>query len=389
MKIISGITFLVVCLLTATAFGQQLSSHARVFLHTYDPGEELYAAFGHTAIRIQDSARHIDRSYNYGTFDFSTPGFYPKFLKGKLNYMLSVYPTGLALRSIERENRTVYEQELYMSPDDIQLVFDFLENNALPENRFYLYDFFFDNCASRVRDVFTASLKAELVFHVQDEGLTFRKMIHPYLAEKKWAKLGIDLLLGQLADRKATPAEYMFLPDYLSAAFASATLITDSGAQPFSGQKVVIFTAQPFKKSLLSWLSPLNVFIFIGLISILLSWVTLRKGTLFRGFDFFIFFLTGLVGMLVFLGWFATDHTVLVKNWNLLWAWPLHLVAAFLLFRRSRPAWLRAYFGLAALFAILIIVFGFLLPQWISPWLIPFQMALALRGILVFSPKKS
>jgi hypothetical protein len=132
----------------------QLSPEAEISVITCGPGEsELYATFGHSAFRIKDLPNKIDRVYNYGTFNFNTPNFYIKFARGKLLYDLRAYNFGTFLQSYQREKRWVKGQVLDLKHDEIQRVYNFLENNAKPENRSYKYDFFYDNCSTKLYDV--------------------------------------------------------------------------------------------------------------------------------------------------------------------------------------------------------------------------------------------
>ncbi len=121
----------------------KLSPSAELSVITCGPSDEdLYATFGHSAFRIQDIPNKIDRVYNYGTFNFNTPNFYTKFVRGKLLYQLSAYDFSSFLYSYHQEERWVRGQVLDLTPEDVQKVFDFLENNAKPENRLYKYKFF-------------------------------------------------------------------------------------------------------------------------------------------------------------------------------------------------------------------------------------------------------
>ena len=141
-----------------------LSENAQISLITGSPGNQLYANFGHSAVRVYDPQANIDWVYNYGTFDFNAPGFYTNFLKGKLNYYLSVYDFQHMIKTYQYYNQSLYEQVLNLNQEEKIKIFQFLNNNYLPENRYYLYDFFFDNCSSRIRDIFETELNNKLTF---------------------------------------------------------------------------------------------------------------------------------------------------------------------------------------------------------------------------------
>ncbi|HLV53398.1 MAG TPA: DUF4105 domain-containing protein, partial [Cryomorphaceae bacterium] len=143
--------FCTMLLSAATAQAQLLSDRAQVSLLTCGPGQDLYATFGHSALQIHDPVTGLDRVYNYGTFDFDTEGFYVKFTRGKLNYILSVTTFDQFIWEYEYTGRSVFRQVLDLSPAQKEDLFAFLEQNALPENREYKYDFFYDNCSTRIR----------------------------------------------------------------------------------------------------------------------------------------------------------------------------------------------------------------------------------------------
>ena len=246
-------------ILTLSAQGLQLSPQAEISLITVSPGEELYSMYGHSAIRVNDPGQGIDYVFNYGTFDFNTPNFYVKFVRGKLPYQLSVgYFEDLKNHSI-RDNRSVTEQVLNLNPQEKQKIVDLLEINYRPENRAYLYDFFFDNCATRIRDVFERGMGPALQFSdtPAPEPMSFRQLVGIYQQPHPWADLGVDLAMGLPADAEASPWQTMFLPDYLLAQFDRArvhrsTPAASTAAQPFVKETRQLFRAreQPVSDSL-------------------------------------------------------------------------------------------------------------------------------------------
>ena len=333
----------------------ELSPDAELSVITCGPGTgELYASFGHSAFRVQDIPNKIDRVYNYGTFDFDTPNFYMKFARGKLLYMLSAYDFGRFLQSYHRENRWVKGQVLDLEPEEVQQVFDFLENNALPENRFYKYDFFYDNCSTKLYDVLEIVLGDRLIFEneFETQDLSQRELISLYTYNQPWGDFGIDLALGADIDRKATAREYMFLPDYVFKAFecieiaekSEEDLITsgteDEGLRARNSKPIVKRT----EEILLSYkndedddsISPLQAGGIFLLVVLLITFFDHRKGKRTRIFDGALFIVTGLAGVVMLLLWFATDHTATVNNFNILWAFAPNLLIAFVLQRKPR-----------------------------------------------------
>ncbi|WP_226389546.1 lipoprotein N-acyltransferase Lnb domain-containing protein [Penaeicola halotolerans] len=338
---------------------QQLSDQAKVSLLTCDPGSALYSAFGHSALRVHDPVMGLDLVFNYGTFDFNAPGFYVNFVRGKLNYFLAVNNYENFYRAYYREQRSMREQVLNLSEDQKQEVFDFLMINAQEENRYYQYDFFFDNCATRIRDVLQTVLGDRLKIPVQESDKTFRNLIDEYLGNMPWADFGIDLALGSVIDEVATSEEAMFLPDYMESGFAEASIVGDGPTRPLVASQEVIFDFEPVNESSLL-VSP-RIFWILLLIGVVLSYVSFKRNRIFRGFDIAWTLAYGLLGLLVAFLWFGTDHQATAGNWNILWAMPTHLLLAVALIRNKPLAWLSKYLLGAIIIvdaALLVWVFG-------------------------------
>ena len=336
----------------------ELSPEAELSVITCGPGtEELYASFGHSAFRVRDIPNNIDRVYNYGTFDFDTPNFYVKFARGKLPYMLSAYDFGRFLQSYHRENRWVKGQVLDLEQEDVQKVFDFLENNALPENRFYKYDFFYDNCSTKLYEVLETVLGDRLIFEneFETQELSQRELISLYTQNQLWGDFGIDLALGADIDRKATGREYMFLPDYVFNAFECIEIADESmedlsvseeeledGERSYAAEVVSKPIVKRTEEILLNYpskeiddsIGPMQVGGIFLLLVLLITFFDHRNGKRTRIFDGILFICTGLAGVVMLLMWFATDHTATVNNFNVLWAFAPNLLIAFFLQRR-------------------------------------------------------
>jgi len=311
----------------------KLSPSAEVSVITCGPGtDELYASFGHSAFRVLDLENKIDRVYNYGTFDFNTPNFYGKFAQGKLLYQLRAYNFGNFLRGYHQENRWVKGQVLDLNSNQVQAVFDFLEENAKPENRSYHYDFFYDNCSTKLYDVLEQVLGEDIVFQSDFDQADYshRDLIELYMGHQPWADFGIDLALGADIDRKASSKEYMFLPDYVLEAFKSIQVKDDSGSKPIVKRTEEILLSYKENESQ-SGLSP---FILFSICALLILWITYRDSKKKRRtklIDTVIFTVTGIIGIVLLLLWFATDHSATANNFNILWAFAPNLLFAFLM----------------------------------------------------------
>ena len=363
----------------------QLSEDSRISILTCEPGDELYSTFGHTAIRVVDSENNLDMIFNYGTFDFNTQYFYFKFAKGELNYKLSANNFEDFLFEYSLDERSVWEQILNLNQNEKSRLFAALIENAKPENRDYKYHFFFDNCATRVRDMVANNTDGGITFKEPDYvgTMTFRTAIATYLEKSHWTKFGLDLILGKPTDDWVDKESVQFLPDYLMGQFATAILKNSENSPVVSENKTVIKFDKYNKKSIFT---PFIILSIICFFVILISRFNFRKKKTSRWLDILIFSVVGLLGMLILFLWFFTSHTVTALNWNILWANPLLLIFVFM---KSYNGFYK-YFTLLilAMQIVCIVVFTFtgnVFGQYIPLALIPVWIILLMRLFMRFS----
>lgn len=360
----------------------ELSPLSEISVLTAGSGSELYSSFGHSAIRVQDPTLGIDVVYNYGMFDFTTPNFYTKFTRGKLNYTLARQRFPYFLLGYEQEKRWVKEQVLDLSLDERKALFQFLETNYLPENRDYKYDFFYNNCATKIWDVLKDVYGDKLVFDANylSELYTHRQLIHQNVPTNSWSGFGIDLALGSVIDDIATPKEHMFLPEFIMKQINVAQL----GAKPLASKPEVLFDAEQVDNHPSFFLSP-AFWVSVFLLAVLaLTYLDFKNNTRRRWLDFILFFATGLAGLLMVFLWFFTDHTATAGNFNILWAFPLNLIVAFIAAKKRGPNWVAKYaLFLSALLVITLILWLFGI-QIFSPVLILVWLALGTRYFFLF-----
>jgi hypothetical protein len=378
----------VILLLTFTAASKaqiKLSDKARISVITCGPGQDqVYVAFGHSAIRVQDPVRKIDQVYNYGVFDFSQKNFYLNFARGHNYYRLASYPFEDFEFSYIYYNRFIHQQVLNLTTEQNQKLFDYLEWNALPQNQQYLYDYFYDNCATRIRDVVAKVLGDSVAFddsHITTD-YTIRELTDLYLTYQPWGDLGIDICLGLPMDKKASPYEYMFLPDYIESSFAHATIKRNGTTAPLVQRSFTVFEPKDPPAYSNGIFQPVYVFALLFLIAAIITARDYSRNKLTNWFDITLFSIVGLVGLLLLLLWIATDHRAAAKNFNLLWALPTHIIAVFAFIRQ--PKWLRYYFGAVVVLEILLLISWPFLPQKLHYALIPLVMAIALRAFIQF-----
>ena len=371
--------------LTTLTFSQSrhLSPDAQISVLTIGPGASLNDAFGHSGFRIKDKRLGIDEVYNYGIYDFNTPNFYLKFAQGKLNYLIGINTYSDFYSNYVYQNRSIQEQTLNLSQSEKQQVYDYLLNNIKPENSAYLYDFFFDNCATRIKDVLVENVDSEVVFN-NPKNLpikTFRTLIQDQLDANSWGSVGIDLALGSVIDQPANPIEYMFLPQYIHTFFGEATLAKTN--QKLVTKDELLFDKREVKSSKNILFSPFVSFGILGLLIISITYFDYKKQRRTKLLDILIFSITGLVGVLILLLWFATDHEATAQNYNLLWAFALNLFIIGQVLRPSPKLWFIKYLKFLVIMLCLLSFHWVVGIQVFALALLPLLLALGIRYVFL------
>lgn len=351
----------------------QDSSRLRVALLTCTPGEELYSTFGHSAFRVTDTINGTDIVYNYGTFNFDDDGFYIKFLRGKLLYYVSTENFNDFKYQYQYTNRGITEQVLNLTGAEKISLQHFLNENIKEENKYYKYDFFFDNCTTRLRDILKKQHDSSFCkIEVMPHGTRFRQAIHQYLDKNDhpWSKFGIDILLGLPCDAVMNAEQMQFLPDNLMKSLDSSStkmILSHQDLYPIEHNKEKT-TFTPF------------IVFSILLLSIIFISLSKNKFALafMHGFDGLLFFFTGLLGLILIFMWTATDHAMCRNNLNLLWALPTHFIISF--FANSKKRWVKKYFIITTVLLLLVLLAWFFLPQKMNNGLIPLVLLLIYRG---------
>ncbi|MDG2194786.1 MAG: DUF4105 domain-containing protein [Polaribacter sp.] len=339
---------LIIALLFAfqMGFGQykQLSSAAEISIITAGPGKVLYEGFGHSTIRVQDKNLELDLAYNYGIFDFNAPNFYLNFVKGNLFYKLEKYPFHYFVRSYNQQHRWVKEQILNLNQPEKQQFFDYLENNAAPENAVYSYDPFFNNCATKLRDITDNILQENVIFsttHLTNIE-TLRKLMNKEISWNSWGSFGINLALGNRLDKLATEKEYMYLPDYVHIGFKNATIIHNGIEEKLIKKEQLILKYKELSVPVPTF-SPFVLFSLLMFIGLWITYSDIKKQQRTKWLDFLLFFSTGLLGALIIFLWFFTNHSTAPNNYNFLWAFAPNLFIAFYSLQKHPKKWLQKY----------------------------------------------
>lgn len=363
---------------------QKLSPEAEISVLTIDPGSSLNDAFGHNGFRIKDQTLDIDIVFNYGVYDFNAPNFYLNFARGKLNYKIGQNYSQDFIGFYISQNRTIKEQVLNLTQIEKQNLFEFLINNYKPGNQYYLYDFFYDNCATKIRDVANTSLNNSIIFN-EPEGFkpkTFRQLIHDHVDRNSWGGFGIDLALGSVIDKKATAEEHMFLPYYIHVFFESATINT---SKPLVKQTNVLYESIKNPKSNNFFTSPLFVFGVISLLILLVTFFDYKKNKRSIWLDVTIFAFTGIVGVIVLLLWLATDHSATAQNYNLLWAFALNIFVISQLFKKTVKIWFIKYLKFLIIMLCLLTLHWIIGVEIFAIGLIPILIAFFIRYLYLIN----
>jgi hypothetical protein len=360
-----------------------LSPNVRISLVTCSPGDELYTAFGHSAIRILDPDLGFDRLYNFGTFDMSVGNFYVRFARGDLLYQLSVDQGGADIEEHGALGQGVTEVQLNLTPEQRQNLFVALETNLAPENRFYRYDFLLDNCSTRVRDVFERIIATPVADHTVS-GVTFRQMLDPYLERIPWIRFGIYLVLGAGVDRLVQPREACFLPANLE----SAVNQTKVNGAAFGQEPVRLYPARPLPR-IPQVLDPEIIF-WIALVGWIGLWISRGRKSA-RIISALVYFVFGFAGLFLVVLATNTLHWEAYQNWNVAWLVPTHLVAGIglIFFATNKLFMLRIYLFLAMVEALIFIFSSPWLPQRFHPAIYPLVVLLIWRTVIELCRKVS
>jgi len=371
--------FLLCCLALLRLPAQNDSCGLRISLLTCGPGDDLYSLWGHSALRVTDMPSHTDLVYNYGTFDFTDPDFYIKFVKGKLLYFVGTEAFSDFVEEYQADGRSIIEQQLLLNCEERRDLAQALRVNAQEENKYYFYQFLFDNCSTRVRDILLKNLRdsAHIKNILPSPVPTFRSLIHVYLDQggQYWSKLGIDLALGSLIDREPTNQEAMFLPDYLMKGFDSASI--HDTAVVGAKRQILPGISRPVDNNPL--FSPVHTTVFLLVLGVALSLLNSSwSRRILNVLDVTLFVVTGAIGCFLLFMWVGTAHDLTADNYNLLWALPLNLPAAFFVLKNS--SWVRKYLMGTAVFYLLLVLFWSLIPQGMNPAFLPIAMLMGMRS---------
>jgi len=369
-----GSLLVLFCIVAVSPLKAQTAGDSlRISLLTCSRGDDVASAFGHSAVRVSCPSQGMDIVFNYGTYDFNAPHFVLNFMRGRMIYMLSATYFDDFISDYRFENRAVREQEFNLTAEQKNAVYAFLLHNWNTDARYYRYDYFIDNCATRIRDIFLKKMAApcDSIRRNFTPSRTFRSEFGSLcLYDWPWLRFGIDLLLGARIDEPLSFEEEMFIPSVMAEHFSDCEI----GGGPLVGESVLILPNRPDENEAASRIAsvvtaPFGVFTLLSIIFVLLFLLFKgnRRRTFVTVFSGVYFTILGLCGTLFLLLWFCTDHYWTGLNWNLVWANPLFFIPVFQKCSRARNVLI---WCLAAV-SLLLLVCQAIVPQALNPAITP------------------
>ena len=354
------------------------SDKAKVSVITVGPSQQtLYYAFGHSIIRIEDPDRDFDAVYDFGVFSFDQDDFILNYVLGNLVYRMGKVRSFLPIRlHYQNEGRYLREQVLELNRNQVEALYLDLEENYRPENRNYIYNYYYNNCSTQVRDVIEKAVEVKYDPGFVTKGKTFRHLSTDYLKYQPWGRFGVNAALGSQIDRVMEPRDYMFIPDYVYYSFANATYSDGGRSAALVRSTSTIFPG--VEPSGVSLFTPFNFFLVVFLAYALLTLRNIKYAVYRPAWDILLFSVVGLFGSWLLFLWVGTMH-ISKENYNLIWAIPLHLpLALFLLSRGLRRMSLYYFRGVAAVYILFLLAMAFL-PQDIPLAVVPLVLAMLIR----------
>ncbi|MBR5841944.1 MAG: alkaline phosphatase family protein [Bacteroidaceae bacterium] len=364
-----------------SALVRDANDSIRVSLVTCSPGTEVYAVYGHTALRIEIPAVGVDMAVNYGLFAFDAPNFIWKFIKGDTDYVVGALNYPIFEREYTERGSSVTLQQLNLSEAEKVKLIALLNENLRPENRTYRYNFLYNNCSTKARDKVEEALSARLKEVKADtcKGATYREILHQYTIDYPWLQFGIDYLLGVEADRPIDARQQMFAPEYLQDYVAEMQLAESAKVFPYVVAERVIEPIEPQEQVWGFPLTPTEVMIlFLLVVAVMCTLEVLFERRLWW-FDTLLFTIQGLMGCIVAFLFFFSSHPTVGSNIHVIYLNPLPLL--FIPFfvgstlRRRVPT---LSYVMVALYAGFIVT-ALLMDQYIQPAAWIFVSALLLR----------
>lgn len=342
--VIIAMTLLLLCPKTAAAQEDSTAVNRldsiEISLLTCGPFDQIYALYGHTGLRINDMASGQDIVANWGIFDMTQKFFAVKFAFGITDYRMAFEPMDEFVYRYRYYGTYMTEQVLNLSAKEKQQIIDAVNENARPENLYYRYNYFYDNCTTRVRDIIASGVDGKVEYPEAKTTNSFRTMIHQWTGSRRWEAWGQDFLLGLGADKPTTRSEQQFLPDSLREDYDHAFIIAPDGTRKPMVKEVryPIPMDETHVHKLGFWnnyLSPVTVLFLLILACAQVFVIEKRKGKQFWQFDAALLSVLGAIGLILFAMIFS-QHPTVSLNLQILIFNPLDLLFIVPIIRAKR-----------------------------------------------------
>ena len=356
---------------------------------TVSPGKDLVDAFGHSGIRVVDNELNYDVVFNFGIYDFQAPDFYSNFVKGRPIYSLGINNYNRFFNDYKNQKRGILEHKIQISKNKKDALIRLLFENSRQENKFYVYEYFNDNCSTKVADLFIENFNDEIYnFEINlssKSNYSYRSLIYKMIPKNSWGSLGIDICLGSIIDQDISYRQTFFLPSK----FGSFLDTIESVNPEIIESKLLLKSQDVFEESSFNLTSPLFVILFVSILTILVSFRDYRNNKQTKILDILLISITTMIGLLISYLWFYSDHSAASQNYNILWASPLNILLFIDLFTRKKRKWILGYLKFIFIMLLLMMSHWILSVQTFNITLFSFIFALLIRYIfLIYNHKK-
>ena len=377
------ILFIIISVFILKSYAQEENtaniSQYYISILTIGPGNSLSDAFGHSGIRVIDKKNNFDIVFNYGVYDYNAPNFYSNFVKGRPIYSLGLNNYKDFYNSYVKQSRQIIEQKINLSEYQKKLLVNKLITNSREANRNYQYNYFENNCSTKIADIFNEILEKEIENENYDWNVTtlnsYRKLVYKHISPNSWGALGIDICLGAVIDRNISLKDELFLPYNLKSYFDNL-----GGLNIKDGNLVetnVIYGE--YSDYTENSFSPVYVILILSLIIILITFFDYIRITKTTILDIILLLITGLIGLLLIYLWFFSNHIASAWNYNLLWAMPFNLILVYGLLKENKSRWILSYLKFSIIMLLLLSLHWVIGVQVFNISLISLILALIIR----------
>ena len=332
--------FLLTCFMPANAqdkslMTEQPSDSFEISLLTCTPGPVAYTMYGHSALRVHNFTANLDLVFNYGVFDYNEDNFVFKFVKGETDYILAAeYSVGFFERYRD-EGAGIMEQVLNLSQEECNILNGLLMENLQPANRMYRYNWLYDNCTTRARDMIERAVQGEVRYHAADPQLSARSILHQFNTVNRWMEFGENFILGYELDRPLSKRQQMFIPSFYAADVDSATILRNDGQVVPLIRETRTPLLQTIQKPAPDFDTPMLIFILLFVMVAVVCVFEVRRKQTLKWIDVTLSVLVGLAGLLVAFLFFLSEHAGVSTNMLVILFNPLAFVWIPFIIRRK------------------------------------------------------